>query len=353
MSRCSTFADLSMNMSASLTIPTSLHTISQHDEDSEEGEVYTSSTCTVTETSSSATVKHDSGENKYCHDRTEYCEDGIKRNDSSMTNSLCSNGSGNVSAEFTIVCNGNDSFSLSENNSERKMAVNSININNGAICNGSAFKETEELQNSNHISKAVIRQDCDTKVVIGQDRSAVAAIVSGINGDCDENAKEHMTYSNRNDLDEKELTKKLENLDINDCSSTIQNECFTIGLENGSKSDNTISHDDIRCERVNSILSENDSNSSKPGSAGSQRKSSPNVSRQNSKHSKTKAELKKEAKVKSKVTLGPRYVPSSRECTIMSCLHQFTSAELLTGNNKFGCSSCTNIKYRQAPNNGM
>ena len=33
------------------------------------------------------------------------------------------------------------------------------------------------------------------------------------------------------------------------------------------------------------------------------------------------------------------------ECSIDSCLAQFTSAELLTGNNKFGCDTCTRHKY--------
>lgn len=64
-------------------------------------------------------------------------------------------------------------------------------------------------------------------------------------------------------------------------------------------------------------------------------------------HSKSEKEIKKEALVRSKVTLGLRYHPTSRECTVMSCIHQFTSAELLTGNNKFGCAKCTQMKYKQ------
>lgn len=64
-------------------------------------------------------------------------------------------------------------------------------------------------------------------------------------------------------------------------------------------------------------------------------------------HSKHEKEIKKEALVRSKVTLGLRYHTTSRECTIMSCIHQFTSAELLTGNNKFGCAKCTQMKYKQ------
>lgn len=64
-------------------------------------------------------------------------------------------------------------------------------------------------------------------------------------------------------------------------------------------------------------------------------------------HSKHEKEIRKEALVRSKVTLGLRYHTTSRECTIMSCIHQFTSAELLTGNNKFGCAKCTQMKYKQ------
>lgn len=64
-------------------------------------------------------------------------------------------------------------------------------------------------------------------------------------------------------------------------------------------------------------------------------------------HSKSEKEIKKEALVRSKVTLGVRYHPTSRECTVMSCIHQFTSAELLTGNNKFGCAKCTQMKFKQ------
>uniref|UniRef100_A0A8C1H5J1 Ubiquitin carboxyl-terminal hydrolase n=1 Tax=Cyprinus carpio carpio TaxID=630221 RepID=A0A8C1H5J1_CYPCA len=35
------------------------------------------------------------------------------------------------------------------------------------------------------------------------------------------------------------------------------------------------------------------------------------------------------------------YTPSSKECSVQSCLHQFTSVELLMGNNKLLCENCT------------
>ncbi|XP_036395022.1 ubiquitin carboxyl-terminal hydrolase 45 isoform X1 [Megalops cyprinoides] len=44
--------------------------------------------------------------------------------------------------------------------------------------------------------------------------------------------------------------------------------------------------------------------------------------------------------------LSHSYTPSSKECSVQSCLHQFTSVELLMGNNKLLCESCTERKQR-------
>lgn len=38
---------------------------------------------------------------------------------------------------------------------------------------------------------------------------------------------------------------------------------------------------------------------------------------------------------------------SIMSCSLQSCLHRFTSPELLTGNNKFGCENCTRIFHRK------
>ncbi|OWR54466.1 ubiquitin carboxyl-terminal hydrolase 45 like protein [Danaus plexippus plexippus] len=38
---------------------------------------------------------------------------------------------------------------------------------------------------------------------------------------------------------------------------------------------------------------------------------------------------------------SPRYVCDEDECSVQSCLSQFTALELLTGNNKVGCDTCT------------
>uniref|UniRef100_A0A8C5DZT9 Ubiquitin carboxyl-terminal hydrolase n=1 Tax=Gouania willdenowi TaxID=441366 RepID=A0A8C5DZT9_GOUWI len=44
--------------------------------------------------------------------------------------------------------------------------------------------------------------------------------------------------------------------------------------------------------------------------------------------------------------LSHSYTPSSKECSIQSCLHQFTSVELLMGNNKLLCESCTERRHK-------
>lgn len=40
-------------------------------------------------------------------------------------------------------------------------------------------------------------------------------------------------------------------------------------------------------------------------------------------------------------TLSQSYVTTSKECSVQSCLYQFTSMELLMGNNKLLCEDCT------------
>ncbi|XP_069462500.1 ubiquitin carboxyl-terminal hydrolase 45 isoform X2 [Ambystoma mexicanum] len=45
-------------------------------------------------------------------------------------------------------------------------------------------------------------------------------------------------------------------------------------------------------------------------------------------------------------TLSHSYITSSKECSIQSCLYQFTSVELLMGNNKLLCEICTDQKQQ-------
>lgn len=40
-------------------------------------------------------------------------------------------------------------------------------------------------------------------------------------------------------------------------------------------------------------------------------------------------------------TIAPRYTCETGECSVQSCLNQFTACELMTGNNKVGCELCT------------
>ncbi|XP_053143673.1 ubiquitin carboxyl-terminal hydrolase 45 isoform X2 [Hemicordylus capensis] len=45
-------------------------------------------------------------------------------------------------------------------------------------------------------------------------------------------------------------------------------------------------------------------------------------------------------------TLSQSYTTSSKECSVQSCLYQFTSVELLMGNNKLLCENCTEQKQK-------
>ncbi|XP_055115635.1 ubiquitin carboxyl-terminal hydrolase 45 isoform X5 [Symphalangus syndactylus] len=45
-------------------------------------------------------------------------------------------------------------------------------------------------------------------------------------------------------------------------------------------------------------------------------------------------------------TLSQGYITTSKECSIQSCLYQFTSVELLMGNNKLLCENCTKNKQK-------
>ena len=68
--------------------------------------------------------------------------------------------------------------------------------------------------------------------------------------------------------------------------------------------------------------------------------------------SKPRAQLRLEAKVKAMASLVPRYQPGSQECSLKSCLNQFTAAEWLTGSNRFGCETCTKQKHGRCHKDG-
>ncbi|CAG5136193.1 unnamed protein product, partial [Candidula unifasciata] len=72
--------------------------------------------------------------------------------------------------------------------------------------------------------------------------------------------------------------------------------------------------------------------------------------KQNEHHNrlKTQQEYMREARNYSMSTMSPRYHPAPKECSILSCLNQFTAAELLTGSNKFGCRECTRRRRKNS-----
>jgi len=51
-------------------------------------------------------------------------------------------------------------------------------------------------------------------------------------------------------------------------------------------------------------------------------------------------------------TLAPRYHAAPDECSVYSCLNNFTQAELLTGSNKWACDSCTAAKHSHDEDTG-
>lgn len=57
-----------------------------------------------------------------------------------------------------------------------------------------------------------------------------------------------------------------------------------------------------------------------------------------------KQRVKAEWTARTLTSLAPRYLTSSGECSIYSCLNSFTQSELLTGPNKWACDSCTELK---------
>ena len=52
---------------------------------------------------------------------------------------------------------------------------------------------------------------------------------------------------------------------------------------------------------------------------------------------------------RSLTSIAPRYHAKSGECTIQSCLAQFTAPELLTGPNKWACDKCTRLHAEMTP----
>ena len=47
--------------------------------------------------------------------------------------------------------------------------------------------------------------------------------------------------------------------------------------------------------------------------------------------------------------MAPRYQAAAGECSLLTCLNQYTAPELLAGNYKFGCDACTELRNRRLP----
>lgn len=192
----------------------------------------------------------------------------------------------------------------------------------------------------NDIANDRIKNDCD--LVNGHAEGVGTHKIT--NGELRENL-ENLTLSENGAVNSNELTSGLENLTVNDHNVPI--------YQNGTNDIHELNEN--RKQEVDGrhvdFPKHTEEESEQRGQKGA--KVSPPLSRQGSaKHVSTKRNLKKAAQVKSTTMLGQHYIPSSRECSVMSCLHQFTSAELLTGNNKFGCANCTKIRDRHHPSKG-
>lgn len=61
--------------------------------------------------------------------------------------------------------------------------------------------------------------------------------------------------------------------------------------------------------------------------------------------------VKAEWTARTLTSLAPRYLSSPGECSIYSCLNNFTQSELLTGPNKWACDSCTENRKLNTPEN--
>ena len=58
-------------------------------------------------------------------------------------------------------------------------------------------------------------------------------------------------------------------------------------------------------------------------------------------------QLQNEWVTRSLTSIAPRYRTKPGECSVYSCLTQFTAPELLTGNNKWACGRCTKLKKEE------
>ncbi|CAH1800260.1 unnamed protein product [Owenia fusiformis] len=164
-----------------------------------------------------------------------------------------------------------------------------------------------------------------------EDSNEVVVAISTTNGQIDEVHvedvdKEHGSKTIEQSKDIKEITEKLQEVTIK--QSNLENKNNTTKL--------LPANDDVIQNGV--------SNSNSGSTSGSD---ASNVVP--CKMSGASSSLRIDAMLESMRPLGERYQTKSFECSVASCLNQFISAELLTGNNKFGCETCTGKRYKDQP----
>ena len=52
---------------------------------------------------------------------------------------------------------------------------------------------------------------------------------------------------------------------------------------------------------------------------------------------------------RAQTTLASQYQAAAGECSLLTCLSQYTAPELLAGNNKIGCDACTELRDKRLP----
>lgn len=147
------------------------------------------------------------------------------------------------------------------------------------------------------------------------------------------------------------LTKKMEQVSLNGtaCKMEEVDSAETQQIENGSQingdwsgmkgDENNDSMVQTGC-KINNITDMQSKTSAKMDATEQE------PTTKNAKNKPSKKELRKQVLQKSVQTLVERYIADPHECSVLSCLNQFTAAELLTGNNKFGCDFCKKRKQK-------
>lgn len=221
------------------------------------------------------------------------------------------------------------------------------------VCNGDIGTEPENP------GRKLVNDSC--KENIKYSKSSVNSSQQ-LNGDVSEVTVEEETIEKdedkcKSDKSVNDLTSSMSTLSIGDVSSSLPSDLSQMTLKEDTEDDKESKKhkvENLNLDNKMAAVNTDVTNSGEPTVANGdihgniQCKYIVSLS-PTSKHSKFK-EIQKEGQRKSVNTLAERYHPTSGECSIQSCLNQFTAAELLTGNNKFGCNNCTKLKYKNNPN---